>query len=316
MKTYFLLAHCKFLNGRRRLLSVSASVYSKGVGVFGALGHGNLADYRVFQKVKFALGSNLKAISAGMGHSGVISNSHLLLFGRPYDFLSLFRINKFYFESFPYFSRIVSSTTNLFGADGGLFITPVTLDQYQVKSISCSGGLTLFLTHDGNVFAFGFNRWGQCGIDTNAFHVFNPVQVPIADIHMIDSGLQHCIALTKTGKIFTWGKGERGQLGNGKQENLAIPSLISTPTTAKHISAGLNHCAAVLADGSIVVWGKGLSYTKKSLNVSVIDVYEDQLTPRRFELPGGRKAFEVYCRYHVEYAKIISFKVLCTFFYY
>jgi len=237
--------------------------------VFGALGQGNLVDnLRSYKRVKFAFGSNVTAVSAGMGHSGVLSNSELFIFGRPYDFLSLFRINKFYFESFPYFSRLVSWTTTLFGKDGGLFMTPVVLDQYQLKSVSCSGGLTLFLTIDGNVFAFGFNRWGQCGLDTNAFHVFNPAQVPIANVHMIDTGLQHCIALTKTGEIFTWGKGERGQLGNGKEDNIALPSLVPTPTTAKHISAGLNHCAAVLSDGSVTVWGKGLSLTKKSLKVS------------------------------------------------
>ena len=94
--------------------------------------------------------------------------------------------------------------------------------------------------------------------------LYSPQEVKIgAKIKQVDLGLQHCIALSKSGKeVFTWGKAGRGQLGI----TLIEPSFHSTPQlvvgingVVTGVSAGFNHSACVTADGLVYIWGKGMS---------------------------------------------------------
>ena len=66
-------------------------LYSKGVGVLGALGQGDsLQDVSLFKKVlrpDAEEGDEILSVSAGWGHSGAVTKKgSLLVFGRPFDF--------------------------------------------------------------------------------------------------------------------------------------------------------------------------------------------------------------------------------------
>lgn len=101
----------------------------------------------------------------------------------------------------------------------------------KAVSVSCSAALTVVLTERGRVYCMGQNRWGQCGQGKDApIHVFEPMVVKgIAlskeKVVKVAVGFQHCLVLCDSGKVFGWGKGERGQLGTGDDhsENLAVP---------------------------------------------------------------------------------------------
>lgn len=231
--------------------------------------------------------------------------------------------------------------------DGGVYVVPRLVRGINDKVVMAraSAGLTVALTDKGEVFTLGLNRWGQCGVSDSHAHVYFPTKLssfppavatkdgsfPIkTTITAVDLGLQHGVALTSEGIIYTWGKGLRGQLGDGKLTSsyapVVVPLVISeqnvTATTkgteerewrktkksirnvtAVGVSAGFNHTAAVTSDGAVYVWGKGMSETLKrgssgqeasvsSKNLKV-RVYEDQPIPRRIELPEGRKAIEI-----------------------
>eukprot|EP01036_Dinobryon_divergens_P013547 gene13547-18278_t len=146
---------------------------------------------------------------------------------------------------------------------GGLYTVPKFISDLDVTSVSCSAGLTIFLTTNGDVYSFGLNRWGQCGLTRDDLHIYNPVKVDLPPIIRLDTGLQHCICLSNEGEVFTWGKGEKGQLGDGKLVNSFHPVKLSLPAPAKCVSAGFGHSAAILTDGSLYIWGKGLSQIPK-----------------------------------------------------
>jgi alpha-tubulin suppressor-like RCC1 family protein len=69
------------------------------------------------------------------------------------------------------------------------------------------------------VFAFGDNKYGCLGLGHN-----NTVKEPkiineLCDQQIIDIsyGRYHVLALTKSGKCFSWGHNSYGQLGNGTE---------------------------------------------------------------------------------------------------
>lgn len=145
------------------------------------------------------------------------------------------------------------------------------------------------------MFAFGLNRWGQCGTPSKkAMHHYKPVFLPLPPIAKVDVGLQHCLALSRTGKLFGWGKGNRGQLSDARnvEDKNEHPLRISMKENIKDISLGFNHSAVLTVDGNVHVWGKGMSdIPKRSSNIA--EIYEDQLTPRRLSIPGNRLVLEI-----------------------
>jgi len=187
--------------------------------------------------------SSVKAVAAGWGHSSVItSDGGLYIFGRPYDFSSLLRIDQIYRFS-PAVARFISSSSNsfIFGNTGGFYPTPLDIQAIRnAKSVSCSAGLTCVLTNNGEVYCFGLNRWGQCGYEPESNdHVFNPRKVEdIPLCESIDTGLQHCIVLTTDGLIYTWGKASKGQLGFLSDKTALPPSATPTQVILPPISSG------------------------------------------------------------------------------
>ena len=73
-------------------------------------------------------------------------------------------------------------------------------------------------------------------------------------------GSGHTVALTKQGRIWTWGRGDDGRLGHGDHGWKYIPRLVESliPEIMRVISCGSYHSAAVSASGAVYTWGGGL----------------------------------------------------------
>ena len=88
-----------------------------------------------------------------------------------------------------------------------------------------------------------------------------------------DAGFQHCIALSSKEDVFTWGKGKRGQLGDGKAAEFSFsPVKVRLPkgVVVKQVSAGFNHCAVLSRAGDVFIWGKHMSLTPKASRMGII----------------------------------------------
>ncbi len=112
-------------------------------------------------------------------------------------------------------------------------------------------------------------------------------------------GFQHAICLTEAGRVYAWGKGERGQLGNGAavNHNSAFPVDLPAEIQVTQVASGFNHAAALTSQGSVWVWGKwqGLSVKKEGKGGAGVDLYEDQLLPREVEVGDGLEVVDVAC---------------------
>lgn len=244
-----------------------SNIWSKGCGLFGALGLENdFNDADCFERIssRSQEGPTLttKKVSAGWGHSAAITTEgRLLIFGRPYDFTNIMRLNRFRMVS-PGLGRLAGKFSEQFGDNTGIFHSPIELESdNRIVDVQCSAALTMALTSEGEVYSMGHNRWGQCGIGSEKIaHVYALARVQLNDpVVAVDTGLQHCAAVTEKGTVFTWGKGNRGQLGRENKEHTFAPIALEDIPVVVSVSAGFTHTAALASDGSVFVWGKGMS---------------------------------------------------------
>ncbi|MBP9907027.1 MAG: hypothetical protein KBF66_15865 [Rhodoferax sp.] len=74
----------------------------------------------------------------------------------------------------------------------------------------------------------------------------------------VAGGNTHSMALSRDGKVFTWGDDTYGQLGSGRQLFLTSPSpaMLAEAANVVGLAAGKNHSLARIRDGSVVAWGE------------------------------------------------------------
>ena len=114
------------------------------------------------------------------------------------------------------------------------------------------------LDDKGCVWAWGSNRYGQCGQpiksdqatdsatvqhtqDSHGSHIKSndtrelitqPTQILAPNMQcvwQVSAGSEHSAALTVDGKVFAWGWGEHGQLGVGNTHNMSQPTQVQVP---------------------------------------------------------------------------------------
>ncbi|HKI56599.1 MAG TPA: hypothetical protein VKB31_05555 [Trueperaceae bacterium] len=136
-----------------------------------------------------------------------------------------------------------------------------------VVSLAAGGdfesGHSLALAQDGTVWAWGYNAYGQLGINSTA-DSYTPVQVPgLSGVVSIAAGLDHSLALTRGGSVYAWGLNANGQLGDGTTTERDVPVAVSGLSGVVAVSAGGNHYTspdygfslALTAGGSVYAWG-------------------------------------------------------------
>lgn len=71
----------------------------------------------------------------------------------------------------------------------------------------------------------------------------------------IAAGDDFACARTKSGRVYCWGEGDRGQLGQGVERGSPSAVAVLGIDDAVAIEAGWSHACAVLADGRVACWG-------------------------------------------------------------
>ncbi|RLN57298.1 hypothetical protein BBJ28_00018905 [Nothophytophthora sp. Chile5] len=103
-----------------------------------------------------------------------------------------------------------------------------------VGQVACGGQHTLVLLRDGRLFAMGDNEYGQLGVKRGETTEENAVDVPVQisafgtdkKLKQIGCGDDFSVGVTTTGDVYSWGRGQLGQLGLGESQ----PGPLETPT--------------------------------------------------------------------------------------
>lgn len=136
--------------------------------------------------------------------------------------------------------------------------TPVAVSGLgNVAALAAGCAHSVALKKDGTVWVWGFNLDGQLGVSTGAIMQRTPVQVPgLAGISAIAAGNDHTLALGTDGRVWSWGKNDKGQLGDGSTTSRAAPTVVNGLGTISEVAAGQNFSLVLAASGEVSGWGQ------------------------------------------------------------
>nr|XP_034344553.1 secretion-regulating guanine nucleotide exchange factor isoform X5 [Arvicanthis niloticus] len=293
-----------FFNGS--LLDYSGGVL-RGANSYGQLGLGHKEDVFLPQQLSdFCKPGCIKSVTGGGGHSVVVTDGGGLfvcglnkdgqlglghteevlcftickpLFGCPirqvacgWDFTIMLTER----------GQVLSCGSNAFGQLGvphgpHRCVVPQVIECLREKVVCVAAGLrhALATTDTGELYVWGRNKHGQLA----SLAAFLPLPQRIEahcfqdeKVTAVWSGWTHLVAKTESGKVFTWGRADYGQLGRRlespeaqkpveqdspftfQRSQKSVPSPLHCLTGAAEISCGSEHNLAVIRD-KCCSWG-------------------------------------------------------------
>ncbi|MDP1746079.1 MAG: regulator, partial [Bacteroidota bacterium] len=138
----------------------------------------------------------------------------------------------------------------------GCFLLPVAT---SAQTTAGGGAFSLAICNNNSMMSWGDNLGGQLGIGLySSIGKKSPVPInSLTGITAIAAGEYNCIALKNNGTVWTWGRNNFGQLGNGTNASYisGVPIQISGLTDVTAIAAGQYHCIALKNNGTVWAWG-------------------------------------------------------------
>lgn len=221
-------------------LSSEGHVYSWGEGDDGKLGHGNRLSYDKPKLIEALLGTEIVDVACGGHHNAAITSAGWL-----------------YTWGKGRYGRLGHGDS-----DDQLRPKVVyALKGYKVIDVACGSGdaQTLCVTDDDNVWSWGDGDYGKLGRGGS-----DGCKVPMKieslaglGVIKVECGSQFSVALTRSGAVYTWGKGDYHRLGHGTDDHVRRPRKVAALQGKKIISiaTGSLHCVACSDKGEVFTWG-------------------------------------------------------------
>ncbi|KAG5897066.1 hypothetical protein JTB14_025882 [Gonioctena quinquepunctata] len=221
-------------------LTLDGKVFSWGEGEDGKLGHGNRLNLDKPRMIEALRSKKIRDIACGSSHSAAITSSGEL------------------------YSWGLGEYGRLGHGDNVTQLKPrlvKVLVGHRIVQVACGSrdAQTLALSDEGLVFSWGdgdFGKLGRGGSEgCNVPH--NIERLNSIGVVQIECGAQFSLALTKSGEIWTWGKGDYFRLGHGTDQHVRKPTPIDVLRGKKviHVAVGALHCLAVTDNGQVYAWG-------------------------------------------------------------
>lgn len=146
------------------------------------------------------------------------------------------------------------------GIERGVFTPTLVKGVSNVKQVAAGFGTGYALESDGTVWAWGNDQLGQIGNGTSKATEFyaTPQQIKkLGKVVSIASGFATAYALTSEGKVWAWGDGTAGELGNGSTKSSSEPVEVAKLTEVASLSANDDDSSMFVVKKNGTVWGWG-----------------------------------------------------------
>lgn len=131
--------------------------------------------------------------------------------------------------------------------------------RHQICQVAAGEEYSMYIAHNGTVFAFGNNDSGQLGLGHRRMvrHPSPIVHLSNTIIACISCGTKHTLFITNEGYVYTCGKNTFGMLGHGDTIDRVLPSKIPTHHSLHFIqaAAGETHSILLSQEGSVYIAG-------------------------------------------------------------
>jgi alpha-tubulin suppressor-like RCC1 family protein len=140
--------------------------------------------------------------------------------------------------------------------------TPVTTSTGGTnwKQVSSGDNHTAAIKTDGTLWIWGNGGYGRLGNAVTTGSISTPVTTFAGGTNwkQVSSGGQYTSAIKTDGTLWTWGRGNFGQLGNATITNVSTPvTTFAGGTNWKQVSCGYAYTSAIKTDGTLWTWGRG-----------------------------------------------------------
>ena len=276
-------------------LTSTGRVFTWGVNGQGQLGDGTTTKRTTPTDItsRFSLteGETIISLSLGSYHSSAItSTGRVFIWGRNSQF------------------QLGDGTTSNRTTPTDITSHFLLTEGETIISLSLAINHSSALTSTGRVFTWGHNSEGELG-DGTITNRSTPIDItrrfPLTEGEIIMSlslGYYYSSALTSTGRVFTWGFNDYGQLGDGSTSNRTTPTditsqfLLSEGEIIMSLSFGGSNSSVLTSTGRVFTFGRNsegelgddttterttptdITYTIEILNLIFSFNYEEDIT--------------------------------------
>ena len=199
----------------------------------GALGDG-ITPHVITTPIQIAIGTKFKEVSLGGSHSLAIDEEgNLWAWGRNDR------------------GQLGDGTT-------GNKLSPIKIKEgTKFKKVSAGNNQSYAIDEEGNLWAWGANgSYGYLGIGSTEMNKLSPVKVREGTkFKEVINLSESTIAIDEEGNLWTWGRNDKGQLGDGTTNNKSSPVKIKEEIKFKEVSIGFYHALAIDEEGNMWSWG-------------------------------------------------------------
>lgn len=263
-------------------ITSGGELFTWGSGEDGRLGHGDMRDRALPRKVMSLLKERVVHASCGGAHTAVLTDrGSVFTFGRGRN------------------GRLGLGDNKWRDTPHEITALPAT---EKMALVTCGWNFTVALARSGDVYSWGKQGEGQCGLGYLDKDQLVPRRVEklVSDnvkVVNIACGYTHTIALSSTGDVYSWGLGEYGQLGRGMvyqpvPERVDFGDVLCEPDRIMNVYCGAFHSVVTSDRRILFAWGLnaygacGLGHTSNKDTPERIDCFSPD---RRLVVACGHK---------------------------
>ncbi|MGK3960039.1 MopE-related protein [Sorangium sp. So ce118] len=128
-----------------------------------------------------------------------------------------------------------------------------------IRALAAGLAYSVALDDAGTIWTWGNNAYAQIGNNSSGGEVLTPYAVMVTGgAKAVSAGFYHVLAVSRSGAVWTWGRNNFGQIGDGAGGTTVLrkaPYQVAIDGAVEAVAGGASHSLALLSNGTMRAWG-------------------------------------------------------------